>query len=58
MKLFTNPQIILHVQRAVLAAFFDRFTHLLPNKYALPPPRLDNENYPFVLAEVLQLSRE
>ncbi len=57
MKLFTNPQIILYVSHAVLAAFFDRFTHLLPNKYALPAPRSDNENHPFALAEALDGSR-
>jgi hypothetical protein len=58
MKFFTNPEVISHVRRAVLAAFFDRFTHSFPNNFALPAPRLDNESYPFLLAEVLERSCE
>src|SRR6266404_4369635 len=50
LKLFTDPAVLRHVNRNLLAEFFGRFTHLLP-KYGLPNPISDF--YPDILAEVL-----
>ncbi|HWX22668.1 MAG TPA: hypothetical protein VN578_22420 [Candidatus Binatia bacterium] len=56
LKLFTDSHVILHCRRALLAEFFGRFTHLLPNKYALPNP--DSDAYPQVLPRALEPRRE
>jgi hypothetical protein len=51
LKLFTDPIVLYHINRNLLAQFFAHFSDIVP-KYSLPNPVLDS--YPEVVAEVLQ----
>src|SRR6266478_5340702 len=53
-KLFTAPTITRRIRLSLLAELFGRFTHLLPNKHALPKPSTDNESYFDILAQILE----
>src|SRR5258708_31676834 len=54
LRIFTAPSITRHIGLALFAELFGRFTHLLPSKYSLPKPSVENESYFDSLAQVLQ----
>src|SRR5438045_7859456 len=54
LKLFTTPSITRLIRLSLFAELFGRFMHLLPSKYSLPKPSVDNESYFDSLAQTLE----
>src|SRR5205823_4515164 len=54
LKLFTTPSITRPIRLSLFAELFGRFMHLLPSKYSLPKPSVDNESYFDSLAQTLE----